>query len=49
MSFMANSTSFTGPDTYLAIYHEFSKYNVHLNMFERLWAVSQFSLALKLS
>ena len=40
MSFMANSTAFAAPDTYLGIYNELSKYNVHLNVFERLWAVS---------
>ena len=41
MSFVANSTSFAAPETYLGIYHEFSKHNVHLNIFERLWAVSR--------
>jgi methylsterol monooxygenase len=40
MSIMSNSTLFTTPDTYLGIYNELSKYNVHLNIFERLWAVS---------
>lgn len=39
MSFLANSTLAT-PDTYFGIYNELSKYNVHLNIFERLWAVS---------
>lgn len=37
---MANSTLLTTPDTYFGIYNELSKYNVHLNIFERLWAVS---------
>ena len=40
MSLMANSTTFAAPGTYLGIYNELSKYNVHLNIFERLWAVS---------
>jgi hypothetical protein len=40
MSIASNSTLFTAPDTYLGIYNELSKYNVHLNVFERLWAVS---------
>jgi methylsterol monooxygenase len=40
MSFMANSTTLSAPDTYLGIYNELSKYNVHLSVFERLWAVS---------
>ena len=39
MSFVANST-LAAPDTYFGIYNELSKYNVHLNIFERLWAVS---------
>ncbi|KAK0111384.1 C-4 sterol methyl oxidase [Cadophora gregata] len=37
MSFVANST-LAAPDTYFGIYNELSKYNVHLNIFERLWA-----------
>jgi hypothetical protein len=41
MSFLANSTLATAPDTYFGIYNELSKYNVHLNLFERLWAVSR--------
>jgi methylsterol monooxygenase len=41
MSIMSNSTTlFSTPDTYFGIYNELSKYNVHLNIFERLWAVS---------
>jgi hypothetical protein len=36
---MSNSTLLTSPDTYFGIYNELSKYNVHLNVFERLWAV----------
>jgi hypothetical protein len=40
MSLLSNST-LTAPDTYFGIYNELSKYNVHLNIFERLWAVSQ--------
>ena len=40
---MSNSTLLASPDTYFGIYNELSKYNVHLNVFERLWAVS-FSL-----
>lgn len=39
MSLLANST-LAAPDTYFGIYNELSKYNVHLNIFERLWAVS---------
>jgi methylsterol monooxygenase len=38
-SFMSNAT-LAAPETYLGIYNEMSKYNVHLNVFERLWAVS---------
>ena len=38
---VANSTLLTTPDTYFGIYNELSKYNVHLNIFERLWAVSK--------
>ena len=41
MSVASNATLFTTPDTYLGIYNELSKYNVHLNVFERLWAVSK--------
>lgn len=37
---MANSTLLAQPETYMAIYNELSQYNVHLNLFERLWAVS---------
>ncbi|TAQ85210.1 hypothetical protein B7494_g6452 [Chlorociboria aeruginascens] len=37
MSFMANST-LSAPETFMGIYDELSKYNVHLNIFERLWA-----------
>lgn len=37
---MANSTLLAEPESYMAIYHELSQYNVHLNIFERLWAVS---------
>lgn len=33
---MSNATA---PETYLGIYSELSKYNIHLNIFERLWAV----------
>ena len=40
MSAIANSTLLSSPDTYFGIYNELSKYNVHLNVFERLWAVS---------
>ena len=40
MSLMSNSTLLTSPDSYFGIYNELSKYNVHLNIFERLWAVS---------
>jgi methylsterol monooxygenase len=40
MDFMPNSTTFAAPETYFGIYNELSKYNVHLNIFERLWAVS---------
>jgi methylsterol monooxygenase len=36
---MSNSTLLAQPETYMAIYHELSHYNVHLNVFERLWAV----------
>lgn len=39
VSDLANSTVLAAPDTYFGIYNELSKYNVHLNMFERLWAV----------
>jgi methylsterol monooxygenase len=40
MSVLSNSTTLlTTPDTYFGIYNELSKYNVHLNLFERLWAV----------
>jgi hypothetical protein len=35
----SNSTLLSNPDTYFEIYNELSKYNVHLNIFERLWAV----------
>ncbi|RFU24643.1 hypothetical protein B7463_g11697, partial [Scytalidium lignicola] len=35
---MSNSTLLSSPDTFFAIYEELSKYNVHLNIFERLWA-----------
>ena len=41
MSLNRNSTSslFTSPpDTYWGQFDEVSKYNVHLNVFERLWA-----------
>jgi methylsterol monooxygenase len=41
MSLLSNSTAFTAPESYLGIYNELSKYNVHLNIFERLWAVCQ--------
>ncbi|CAL3968067.1 unnamed protein product [Diplocarpon coronariae] len=37
MSFLTNST-LAAPDTYFGIYNELSRYNVHLNIFERLWA-----------
>jgi hypothetical protein len=37
---MSNSTLLAQPESYMAIYHELSQYNVHLNIFERLWAVS---------
>lgn len=40
MDIMSNSTLLQQPDTYIGIYNEFSKYNIHLNIFERLWAVS---------
>jgi len=36
----AMNTTLMSPDTYFGIYNELSKYNVHLNVFERLWAVS---------
>ncbi len=39
MDILSNST-LAAPDTYFGIYNELSKYNVHLNLFERLWAVS---------
>jgi methylsterol monooxygenase len=39
MSLLSNVT-LTAPETYFGIYNELSKYNVHLNVFERLWAVS---------
>lgn len=35
---MSNSTLLAQPESYMAIYHELSQYNVHLNIFERLWA-----------
>lgn len=35
-----NATLLSQPETYFGIYNELSKYNVHLNIFERLWAVS---------
>ena len=40
-SFARNSTSslfYSPPDTYWGQFDEISKYNVHLNVFERLWA-----------
>ena len=40
---MSNSTLLAQPESYMAIYHELSQYNVHLNIFERLWAVSVLS------
>lgn len=39
MDVMSNSTLLSQPETYFGIYNELSKYNVHLNIFERLWAV----------
>jgi methylsterol monooxygenase len=39
MEILANSTMLAQPETYFGIYNEFSKYNVHLNIFERLWGV----------
>lgn len=38
-TFFSNATM-AAPETYLGIYNEMSKYNVHLNIFERMWAVS---------
>lgn len=32
--------AFSHPDTYLSVFEEVSKYNVQLNVVERLWAVS---------
>lgn len=40
MDIVSNSTLLGAPETYMGIYNELSKYNVHLNIFERLWAVS---------
>jgi methylsterol monooxygenase len=40
MEYLSNSTLAARPETFLGIYDELSKYNVHLNIFERLWAVS---------
>lgn len=39
MDVFANSTLLQQPETFFGIYDELSKYNVHLNIFERLWAV----------
>lgn len=42
MSLFANGTmnaTLASSDTYFGIYNELSKYNVQLNIFERLWAV----------
>jgi hypothetical protein len=45
MEFVAsNATILSQPETYFGIYNELSKYNVHLNIFERLWAVSSIFL-----
>ncbi|RQM06631.1 hypothetical protein DH86_00001249 [Scytalidium sp. 3C] len=35
---MSNSTLLASPETFFGIYEELTKYNVHLNIFERLWA-----------
>jgi len=36
---VANGTAFLSqPETYSQAFEEISKYNVHLNIFERLWA-----------
>ncbi|PQE17965.1 C-4 methyl sterol oxidase Erg25 protein [Rutstroemia sp. NJR-2017a WRK4] len=37
MEYLSNST-LARPETFFGIYDELSKYNVHLNIFERLWA-----------
>lgn len=38
LNLLRNSTLFSGtPETYWSHYEEISKYNVHLNVFERLW------------
>lgn len=34
-----NATGLGSPETYMGVFNELSKYNVHLNLFERLWAV----------
>ncbi|TGO61959.1 hypothetical protein BCON_0023g00170 [Botryotinia convoluta] len=38
MDILSNATISATPETFLGIYDELSKYNVHLNIFERLWA-----------
>lgn len=45
-SFDSNATvvgAFTQPDTYMNVFEEVTKYNVQLNVVERLWAVSSTS------
>ena len=36
--FVSNATSFGGPQTYWESFDEVSRFNVQLNIFEKLWA-----------
>lgn len=49
MDVLSNATIAATPETFLGIYDELSKYNVHLNIFERLWAVSASWLCVQIS